>query len=214
MNHLLKLSDLSSDEIVSILNLADQLKYERKNGIAHRNRRAPVLRQVPHSGDLGSRQKVSRSGTLPSAGRDRAVCFRNRHPSLARRLQQRGEQNGVSAARCRQQPLLFACQRNGVLDIRTTRSQRAHGTLYAVLCMERCRQFMDWPCTEGRRKLDGSDPEARRAGSSRLYKCRQLQPRCRYRHPRTGKLSLHRLWLVSSSRSRTLRHSQRNGVDQ
>lgn len=35
MKHLLKLSDLSSDEIISILNLADQLKYERKNGIEH-----------------------------------------------------------------------------------------------------------------------------------------------------------------------------------
>lgn len=35
MKHLLKLSDLSSEEIVGILNLADQLKYERKNGIEH-----------------------------------------------------------------------------------------------------------------------------------------------------------------------------------
>lgn len=35
MKHLLKLSDLSSEEIVGILNLADQLKYERKNGIDH-----------------------------------------------------------------------------------------------------------------------------------------------------------------------------------
>ncbi|MBE7088248.1 MAG: ornithine carbamoyltransferase [Clostridiales bacterium] len=33
MKHLLKLSDLTKDEILSILNLADQLKYERKNGI-------------------------------------------------------------------------------------------------------------------------------------------------------------------------------------
>ncbi len=35
MNHLLKLSDLSPEEITGILNLADQLKYERKNGIEH-----------------------------------------------------------------------------------------------------------------------------------------------------------------------------------
>lgn len=35
MNHLLKLSDLSADEILDILNLADQLKYEKKNGIDH-----------------------------------------------------------------------------------------------------------------------------------------------------------------------------------
>lgn len=35
MNHLLKLLDLSSEEIISILDLADQLKYERKHNIAH-----------------------------------------------------------------------------------------------------------------------------------------------------------------------------------
>ena len=35
MKHLLKLLDLSEDEILEILNLADQLKYERKNGIPH-----------------------------------------------------------------------------------------------------------------------------------------------------------------------------------
>lgn len=35
MKHLLKLSDLSSEEIVGILNLADQLKYEKNNGIEH-----------------------------------------------------------------------------------------------------------------------------------------------------------------------------------
>ena len=35
IRHLLKLSDLSSEQITDILNLADQLKYENKNGIAH-----------------------------------------------------------------------------------------------------------------------------------------------------------------------------------
>ena len=35
MKHLLKLSDLSAEEIVGILNLADQLKYEKKNGVEH-----------------------------------------------------------------------------------------------------------------------------------------------------------------------------------
>lgn len=33
MKHLLKLGDLSREEILTILNLADQLKFERKNGI-------------------------------------------------------------------------------------------------------------------------------------------------------------------------------------
>jgi ornithine carbamoyltransferase len=35
MKHLLKLSDLSAEEILELLNLADQLKYEQKHGIAH-----------------------------------------------------------------------------------------------------------------------------------------------------------------------------------
>ncbi len=38
MKHLLKLGDLSTEQILDVLNLADQLKYERKHGIAH-----PVL---------------------------------------------------------------------------------------------------------------------------------------------------------------------------
>lgn len=33
MKHLLKLADLSREEILSVLNLADQLKYERKHGV-------------------------------------------------------------------------------------------------------------------------------------------------------------------------------------
>ncbi len=35
MKHLLKLSDLTPQEITDILNLADQLKYESRNGIVH-----------------------------------------------------------------------------------------------------------------------------------------------------------------------------------
>ncbi|MEG2016814.1 MAG: ornithine carbamoyltransferase, partial [Oscillospiraceae bacterium] len=35
MKHLLKMLDLSKTEIMDILNLADQLKYEQKNGIKH-----------------------------------------------------------------------------------------------------------------------------------------------------------------------------------
>ena len=35
MKHLLKMHDLSKEEILDILNLADQLKYENKNGIEH-----------------------------------------------------------------------------------------------------------------------------------------------------------------------------------
>lgn len=37
LNHLLKLSDLSTEEITELLNMADQLKYEKKNGIPHKH---------------------------------------------------------------------------------------------------------------------------------------------------------------------------------
>ena len=36
MKHLLKMLDLTSDEVTEILNLADQLKYEQKHGIPHK----------------------------------------------------------------------------------------------------------------------------------------------------------------------------------
>ena len=36
MKHLLKILDLTSDEVMEILNLADQLKYEQKHGIPHK----------------------------------------------------------------------------------------------------------------------------------------------------------------------------------
>ncbi len=35
MKHLLKMADLTSEEIIELLNLADQLKYEQKHGITH-----------------------------------------------------------------------------------------------------------------------------------------------------------------------------------
>ena len=35
MKHLLKMTDLSQEDILELLNLADQLKYERNNGVSH-----------------------------------------------------------------------------------------------------------------------------------------------------------------------------------
>lgn len=46
MNHLLKLSDLSSDEIIEILNLADQLKFELHNGIPHNRLQGKTLGMI------------------------------------------------------------------------------------------------------------------------------------------------------------------------
>ena len=46
MKHLLKLMDLSQAEIADILNLADQLKYEKKNGIEHHLLRGKTLGMI------------------------------------------------------------------------------------------------------------------------------------------------------------------------
>ena len=46
MKHLLKLGDLTPEEILSILNLADQLKYERKNNIEHHHLKGKQLGMI------------------------------------------------------------------------------------------------------------------------------------------------------------------------
>ena len=46
MKHLLKLSDCSKDEILDILNLADQLKYEQKHGISHKRLEGQTLGMI------------------------------------------------------------------------------------------------------------------------------------------------------------------------
>ncbi len=46
MKHLLKLQDLTKDEIIDILNLADQLKFEQKNGIEHHHLKGKTLGMI------------------------------------------------------------------------------------------------------------------------------------------------------------------------
>ena len=46
MKHLLKLADITPEEIVDILNLADQLKYEQKNGIEHHHLKGKTLGMI------------------------------------------------------------------------------------------------------------------------------------------------------------------------
>lgn len=46
MKHLLKLLDLSTEEIIDILNLADQLKYELKHGIEHKHLAGKTLGMI------------------------------------------------------------------------------------------------------------------------------------------------------------------------
>lgn len=46
MKHLLKMSDLSTEEIIEILNLADQLKYELKHNIPHPHLKGKTLGMI------------------------------------------------------------------------------------------------------------------------------------------------------------------------
>lgn len=46
MKHLLKMMDLPTEEIIEILNLADQLKYEQKHGIPHNHLKGKTLGMI------------------------------------------------------------------------------------------------------------------------------------------------------------------------
>lgn len=46
MKHLLKLMDLTKEEIIELLNLADQLKYEKKNNIPHKRLEGKTLAMI------------------------------------------------------------------------------------------------------------------------------------------------------------------------
>ena len=46
MKHLLKLQDWSAKEITEVLNLADQLKFEKKNGIEHHHLKGKTLGMI------------------------------------------------------------------------------------------------------------------------------------------------------------------------
>ena len=58
MKHLLKLSDLSEADFSEILDLADKLKYERKNGIPHK------LLQDKTLGMIFRKSRVSMGGAV------------------------------------------------------------------------------------------------------------------------------------------------------
>ena len=58
MKHLLKLLDLTTEEIEEILNLADQLKYELKHGIEHHHLKDVYKRQMRQHADLLMPQTV------------------------------------------------------------------------------------------------------------------------------------------------------------
>ncbi len=55
MKHLLKMLDLSREEIMEILNLADQLKYEQKHGIPHNHLQGKTLGMIFQKASIRTR---------------------------------------------------------------------------------------------------------------------------------------------------------------
>ena len=55
MKHLLKMMDLSTEEIIDLLNLADQLKYEQKHGIEHHHLKGKTLGMIFEKSSIRTR---------------------------------------------------------------------------------------------------------------------------------------------------------------
>lgn len=81
MNHLLKLLDCSKEDIVSILDLADQLKYEKKHNIPHRHLEGKSLGMIFQKSS--TRTRVSFEGGMYQLG-GQAMFLSNRDLQIGR----------------------------------------------------------------------------------------------------------------------------------
>ena len=85
MKHLLKMMDLSTEEIIEILNLADQLKYELKHGIPHDHLKGKTLGMIFRKASTRTRVSISLAAILFTF--QQAIC-RLAEVSLYRILQE------------------------------------------------------------------------------------------------------------------------------
>ena len=81
MKHLLKMLDLSKEEILDILNLADQLKYENKNGIEHHILKGKTLGMIFQKSS--TRTRVSFETSMYQLG-GQALFLSNRDLQIGR----------------------------------------------------------------------------------------------------------------------------------
>jgi ornithine carbamoyltransferase len=81
MKHLLKMLDLSKEEILDILNLADQLKYENKNGIEHHILKGKTLGMIFQKSSTRTRVSFE-TGTYQLGGQ--ALFLSNRDLQIGR----------------------------------------------------------------------------------------------------------------------------------
>ncbi|MBE6905494.1 ornithine carbamoyltransferase [Marasmitruncus massiliensis] len=81
MNHLLKLLDLTPEEIIELLNLGDQLKYEQKHGIRHHLLEGQTLGMIFQK--ASTRTRVSFEVGMSQLGGD-ALFLSNRDLQIGR----------------------------------------------------------------------------------------------------------------------------------
>lgn len=89
MKHLLKLLDLSKKEIIDILNLADQLKYETKHGIEHHHLKGKCLAMIFEKSSTRTRVSfevgINQLGRLCRCARGRRLADRSRRAGAGHR---------------------------------------------------------------------------------------------------------------------------------
>ena len=71
MKHLLKLLDCKQEEITAILDLADQLKYERKHNITHRLLEGKSIGLIFQKSSTRTRGSFDRQGIFRLAAANR-----------------------------------------------------------------------------------------------------------------------------------------------
>ena len=82
MKHLLKLSDLTGEEIMEILDLADQLKAEKKKGIPHERLKGKTLGMIFEKSSTRTRVSFE-AGMFQLGGHALFLSSRDIHPGEA-----------------------------------------------------------------------------------------------------------------------------------
>ena len=112
MKHLLKLLDCSTEEIIGLLDLADQLKYEKKHNISHRHLEGKSLGMIFQKSS--TRTRVSFETGMYQLG-GQALFLSNR------------DFRSAAASRYRTRPVVLSRYLDGIM-IRHLRAEGSRGS--------------------------------------------------------------------------------------